>query len=315
MGISKKFAFFLLWTISSVYAIAGKYWVDGIFIKVNDSKVLLSEYFQAIEEAKKQFPQEPYEDIKKAVIDNFLQELLMLERAKELGYSTTKEELKRAFDVLAEKNNMPDGETFLKAAEEAGIPREIMEEKIRKEILIEKVLGNEILPAHDLTELELKEYYEKIKENFKENKKYHLKEIVLTDLKTMEEKTKTIQKELKEGKSFEELALKYSEVPSKTKGGDIGLVEEEGLAEEIKKALEEIKEGEVTKPIVTKYGIHFIYLEKIIPQSYKPFEEVKDTVKEDYKKTKYEETVKKYIENLKSRYLIQINYNLLEEPK
>lgn len=239
----------------------------------------------------------------------------MLERAKELGYSVSKEELKRAFNILAEKNNMPDGETFLKAAEEAGVPIEVMEEKIRKEVLIEKVLGSEILPAHDITELELKEHYEKLKENFKEKQKYHLKEIVLTDIKKMEEKVRNIQKEIKEGKSFEELVSNYSEVPSKAKGGDIGYVEAEDLLEEIKEALKEIKEGEVTKPIVTKYGIHFIYLVKIVPESYKPFEEVKEKVKEDYKKTKYEETVKKYIENLKTRYLVQINYELLEEPK
>lgn len=304
-----------MWTISSLSAIAQKYWIDGILIKVNDSKITLREFYLAMEEIKKQFPQESDENLKNAVIDNFVQELLLIERAKEMGFSVGNEELKKAFEVLAERNNMPDGETFLKAAEEAGVPKEVMEEKIRKEILIEKVLGSEILPAHDLTEIELKEHYEKIKENFKEKEKYHLKEIVLIDLKNISEKIKIIEKELKEGKPFEEIANKYSEVPSKTKGGDIGNVETDSLSEEINNAINEIKEGEVTKPISTKYGVHFIFLVKKIPESYTPFEKVKDQVKDDYKKTKYEETVKKYIENLKIRYLVQINKELLEEPK
>lgn len=289
--------------------------MDGILIKVNENKVTLREFLKAMEEVKAQYPEESYENLKNAVIDNFVQELLMIERAKEMGFSVGREELKRAFDILAEKNNMPDGETFLKAAEEAGIPRDVMEEKIRKEILIEKVLGSEILPSHDLTEIELKEYYEKIKENFKEKEKYHLKEIVLINLKTMEEKLKNIQKELKEGKSFEEVALQYSESPSKTKGGDIGFVEVDGLSEEIKNALKEIQPGQYTKPIPSKYGIQIIYFVKIVPETYKPFEEVKEEVRENYRKAKYEENVKKYIENLKSRYLVQINYELLEEPK
>lgn len=304
-----------MWTVSSLSAIGGKYWIDGVLIKVNENKITLREYLKAMEEIKKQYPNESYEDLKKAVIDNFIQELLMLERAKEMGFSVGKEELKKAFDIVAEKNNMPDGETFLKAAEEAGIPREVMEEKIRKEILIEKVLGSEILPSHDLTEIELKEHYEKIKENFKEKEKYHLKEIVLTNLKTMEEKIKIIQKELKEGKSFEEVCSNYSEAPSKSKGGDIGLVEADGLSEEIKNALMEIKPGQYTKPIVTKYGIHIYYFVEIIPEKFKPFEEVVEEVRENYRKAKYEENVKKYVENLKSRYLVQINYELLEEPK
>lgn len=289
--------------------------MDGVLIKVNESKITLREFFKAMEEARAQFPEESYDNLKNAVIDNFVQELLMLERAKEMGFTVGREEMKKAFDILAERNNMPDGETFLKAAEEAGIPRDVMEEKIRKEILIEKVLGSEILPSHDLTEIELKEHYEKIKENFKEKEKYHLKEIVLTNLKTIEEKTKIIQRELKEGKSFEEVASKYSEAPSKEKGGDIGFVEVDGLSEEIKNALSEIKPGQYTKPIPSKYGIQIIYFVEILPEKYKPFEEVKEEVRENYRKAKYEENVKKYIENLKSRYLVQIDYKLLEEPK
>lgn len=304
-----------MWTISSLSTIAGKYWIDGILIKVNESKITLKEFYLAMEEIKKQYPQESEENLKNAVIDNFVQELLILERAKEMGFSVGNEELKKAFDILAERNNMPDGETFLKAAEESGVSKEVMEEKIRKEILIEKVLGSEILPAHDLTEIELKEHYEKIKENFKEKEKYHLKEIVLIDLKNIPEKVKIIEKELKDGKPFEEIASRYSEVPSKIKGGDIGNVESDSLSEEINNAINEIKEGEITKPITTKYGVHLIYLVEKIPESYTPFEKVKEQVKDDYKKTKYEETVKKYIENLKIRYLVQINKELLEEPK
>lgn len=315
MDIPKKLTFFLLWTISSLSVIAGKYWVDGILIKVNDSRITLREFYLAMEEIKKQFSQESDENLRNAVIDNFVQELLILERAKEMGFSVGNEELRKAFDILAERNNMPDAETFLKVAEEAGVPKEVMEERIKKEILIEKVLGSEILPAHDLTEMELKEHYEKIKENFKEKEKYHLKEIVLIDSKNISEKIKIIEKELKEGKPFEEIAKDHSEVPSKINGGDIGNVDTDSLADEINNALKEIKEGEITKPIKTKYGVHFIFFVEKIPESYIPFEKVKEQVKDDYKKTKYDEKVKKYIENLKSRYLVQINKELLEKPK
>ncbi len=232
-----------------------------------------------------------------------------------MGFEVGKEEMKKAFNFLAEKNNMADGETFLKVAEEAGIPREVMEEKIRKEILIEKVLGAEILPAHDITEVELKEHYEKIKENFKEKEKFHLKEIVLVNPKTLENKIKEVEKGLKEGKNFEELAKLYSEVPSKEKGGDIGEVFIEDLAKEIREGLDGLEEGQISKPIYTRFGVHFLLLVKKIPEKYKSFERVKEEVKEDFKKAKYEEKVKQYVENLKKRYLIQIYEELLEEPK
>lgn len=314
MDLSKKLAFLLFWTISS-YGIGEKFWIDGILIKVNESKITLREFINAIEEVKKTNQDIDEEFIKENIKQNFIQELLLIERAKELGYEVTSHDLKKALEIIAEKNNFHDVEAFLKALNVEGISQEMIEEKLKKEILIEKVIASEVMQTFDITEIELKQHYENIKDNFKEKEKVHLKEIVLINPITLKEKEEKIKRQISLGKDFSEIAKEFSESPSREKGGDIGFIEMEGLSEEILNSIKNLKEGEVAGPIKTKYGVHFILIVEKKGESYLPFEEVKEKVMEDYKNKKYEEKIKKYLENLKSRYLIQINEDLLGVPK
>jgi peptidyl-prolyl cis-trans isomerase C len=61
------------------------------------------------------------------------------------------------------------------------------------------------------------------------------------------EKAKAVISELIKGASFEDLAKKYSEDPSKTKGGDIGFIIEGLRSEFFTKAVFALKQGEFTK--------------------------------------------------------------------
>jgi hypothetical protein len=70
-----------------------------------------------------------------------------------------------------------------------------------------------------------------------------------------------IQKQLKAGKSFDDLAKQYSEDPSnKDKGGDLGIVHENTPFDpNFLKAALALKKGEITKePVKSFYGYHLI---------------------------------------------------------
>lgn len=59
--------------------------------------------------------------------------------------------------------------------------------------------------------------------------------------------------------AFEMLAQKYSECPSKEKGGDLGIFEEGMMVEPFEKAVLAMKKGEITaKPVKTEFGYHVI---------------------------------------------------------
>lgn len=64
---------------------------------------------------------------------------------------------------------------------------------------------------------------------------------------------------LQSGKSFEELASKYSQCPSAEAGGDLGVFNEGRMDETFEEALLALKVGSITsKPVRTRFGYHLI---------------------------------------------------------
>ncbi|WP_373998712.1 peptidylprolyl isomerase [Bdellovibrio bacteriovorus] len=64
---------------------------------------------------------------------------------------------------------------------------------------------------------------------------------------------------LSSGKSFEELAKRYSTCPSAAQGGDLGTFGPGRMDEDFEEAAFALKVGETTaKPVRTRFGFHII---------------------------------------------------------
>ena len=83
---------------------------------------------------------------------------------------------------------------------------------------------------------------------------YRAKHILLED----EEDALEMLSLLENGETFEDLAREYSECDSAQKGGDLGRFATGTMVAEFERALYNLQEGEVSKPVQTKYGFHII---------------------------------------------------------
>lgn len=63
---------------------------------------------------------------------------------------------------------------------------------------------------------------------------------------------------LKEGKTFEELAGKFSKCPSGDQGGDLGFFKKGMMVPEFEAAAFALAPGETSKPVKTQFGYHLI---------------------------------------------------------
>ena len=81
----------------------------------------------------------------------------------------------------------------------------------------------------------------------------------MNDKKEFEPKSNAIKESINEI-GFEETARIYSLSDSKKSGGNLGWIYENQLSKEIKDELNDIKIGDITKPIVTRGGILILKL-------------------------------------------------------
>ncbi|RJS51984.1 peptidylprolyl isomerase [Bacillus subtilis] len=121
---------------------------------------------------------------------------------------------------------------------------DFLKETVKMELLTEKAAKDNI----KVTDADIKEYWEGLKG------KIRASHILVADKKTAEE----VEKKLKKGEKFEDLAKEYSTDSSASKGGDLGWFAKDGMIADFSKVAFKLKTGEVSDPVKTQYGYHII---------------------------------------------------------
>lgn len=188
--------------------------------------------------------------------------------------------------------------------------------EITKRILAEEYIKNHIANIK-INDEELKEYYEKNKNNYKIPEGVKIKHILIYVPKDADEKTEKqafekalkIREKILKGASFEEIVEKYSEdIVSKRKGGDFGIIRKGKNISKMAEEIFKLKTGEISKPLRSLYGYHIVKVVKKIPAKILAYDEVKEEVKKDYLKEKQNKLIKQILRDLKNKYHPKIYY-------
>ena len=164
---------------------------------------------------------------------------------------------------------------------------------------------------------DIEDYYQTKIADFKVKKQYQASHILThikpSDIegdmpqeekqKQAEEKSKLKSNELLErinkGADFGEVAKKYSDDPaSGTNGGSLGEFPKGTMVSAFEKALEKMKPGEISKPVLTPFGYHIIKLKDVEKERIKSLAEVKDKIIQSLKEIKARQRVKRIIKRL-----------------
>ena len=179
--------------------------------------------------------------------------------------------------------------------------------RMKKELAVQ-VWQKKLLDGIKISSKELKEYYNKNKDEFNEKESVHARHILV---KT-EEEAKKIISELsslsgeKLKAKFIELAKSKSTGPSGPKGGDLGYFTQGQMVPAFNAKVFSMKKGTVTKePVKTQFGYHVIYVEDKKPAMTKKFDEVKTFIEQRLKMEKFKKVFKDKMDELQKQATIK----------
>ena len=178
---------------------------------------------------------------------------------------------------------------------------------MKKELAIQ-VWQKKLLGSIKISNKELKDYYNKNKDEFNEKESVHARHILV---KTKAQAEKIISElkglsgqKLKE--KFIELAKKDSTGPSGPKGGDLGYFAQGQMVPAFNSRVFSMKKGTVTlTPVKTQFGYHVIYLEDKKPAMTKTFNEVKTFIEQRLKMEKFKKVFKQKMDELQKSAVIK----------
>ena len=215
--------------------------------------------------------EEFYEALKEASGDQVLQQLVY-EKILSDKYEVTDEEVDER--VQAVKDQL--GDQFETALLSYGYKSE---EDLRNQFKVAMLQEKAALSEVEVTEEEMKQYYEDYKPNIT------ARHILVEDEATAKE----VKQKLDEGADFAELAKEYStDTASAENGGDLGsIAQDANMVPEFLEAAFALEVGQISDPVQSEYGYHIIEITAI---DEKPsYEDMKEDIEYELKVSKLDQ--------------------------
>jgi foldase protein PrsA len=189
-------------------------------------------------------------------------------------------------------------EAFAAALEQNQVSMDKIREDIEVYLLAEKMIGASI----DVSEEEMKTYFEENKDSFDQKEQVKASHILVEDEAT----AKKVKEELDNGKDFAELAKEYStDTSNADKGGDLGYFGKGEMAEEFENAAFALEISAISEPVKTEFGYHIIKLVDKKAAKTAKFDDQKDKIKELLFDQKVQAEYTNWLEEKKAEYEIK----------
>ena len=295
--------------------------VDRIVAVVNDDIITGSELEAAFEPYQKRIAdsykgpdkQKIIAEGKLNILNRMIDSKLIEQRAAKQGQTVRDEE---AFDtikdLLSKKSIQMDD--FLKTLEREGSTFDAYKREIKEQMIRMKLLRREIKAKILVSDEEIGEFYVKHRDDYEGKEAVRIKQILILVPENMDQKTRikrkadaeVIHKRLKDGESFDLLAVQFSQGPSAATGGDIGFVEKGTMLPEVDLVVFKLGKDEISQVITSPIGFHIVKVLDRRGAGIKSIGAVREEIKLKLEEEKMEKKYEEWISDLRKKSHIEI---------
>jgi peptidyl-prolyl cis-trans isomerase SurA len=256
------------------------------------------------------------DEITPQIMVEAVDEMLLVQRGKELGYKLSDEQFKGVLDNIKKENKLESEEQFQAALKAENITMVDLRRNLERSMIVQRVQQNEVMGKIGVTDEEARKYYETHISEFTTPPSVTLREILVTvptDPKGInvaadeaaEARAEEIRRRTAAGDSFEKLASDVSDAPSRANGGLIGPMNVNDLSADMRTTIASLKVGDITPVIRTQRGYQLFKLETSTQTETLPFEQAREQISERVFTDKRKEEFQKYLQKLRSQAIIE----------
>lgn len=239
-------------------------------------------------------------------------ELLLIQRGRELGLALGDQQFTSILDNIKKSNNIETEEQFQAALKQEGMTMADLRRALERQMLASEAQRRDVVDKISVTEAEAKTYYEAHSGEFTTPSEVTLREI-LVEVPVTEKginvaqddaakaEAEDVRKRLLAGEPFPRLAAEFSDAPSKANGGLIGPIRQTELADALQQQLNKMKVGDLTDVIRTARGYQILKLESRTETRVRTFEDARSDISNKVGSDKMSAERLKYLERLRGQ--------------
>lgn len=281
---------------------AGAETISRIAAVVNDEIITTRQLDQRVEAQPREaaMPREQ-------VLQNMITDILIEQRAAEIGIGVSEEDIDRAVQDVEQQNSITTDQ-LEQALVAQGMSMREYREQLRNQILRFKLTGIEVKSKADVTRREIRSYYEAHADDFRRPAQIRLSRISIplgaegSETYTEAEK---VRKDLVSGRAVDEILADWPESMGMD-GGDMGYFKPGELSPMFNEALDGLEAGEVTDILQNGDVLHVLRVEESTPGRTAPLEEVEGEIADQLRSEKMEEKLEEWRTELRENAYIEV---------
>jgi peptidyl-prolyl cis-trans isomerase SurA len=298
--------------------------LEQVLVKVNGDIITKTEFeLRQVQELRNRpalanvSPSSP--ELQKAIMEvtpelilSAVDELLLVQRGRELGYAMGDEQFKNVLENIKKENKIETEDQFQQALRESGMTLPELRQQIERSMLVQRVQQTDVMEKISVTEEESHTYYDGHRNEFTTPAEITLREIFIEvpqderginvaaddDARA---KAEDVRKRLLAGEPFPRLAAEFSAAPSKANGGLVGPLKEEDLATALQKLISAMKVSDVSEVMRVPRGYQVLKLESRSETKIRAFDDARDDISRKVANRKMQGELMKYLDRLREQ--------------
>ncbi len=300
--------------------------VDRVVAIVNDDVITLSEVneegkplFQRVaEQAPASELSEALKQVRKTVVEKLIEKKIMLQEARKANISVSEEEIDKALEHIMSRNKTTKKQ-FQAQLASMGMTEEQYRKNLESQVLSSKLVNFEVRSKVIIPEDKIIDYYDTHYTERVGEGGFYILQIGFTWDNTASDsdalkteagnKAERIRSLAVADQDFRELARQYSNLPSASDGGDIGVVKRDDMSPAMLETISNTTPGKISGIIETSSGFQFFKVlssqeGQIITKV--PYESVKEEIYDALYQQEIQARFEDWLKRMKSSSYIKI---------
>jgi peptidyl-prolyl cis-trans isomerase SurA len=298
--------------------------VEEIIARVNNEIITRSELDKARTTAEEDAKQEcegkctpeqlrvDVEDRQKNALRDLIDQSLLAQRGKDMSINVEPEVIKK-LDQIRIQNKFDTMEDLEKAVSSQGLNWEDFKDNIRKSILTQRVISQEVGSHITIGKEEVEKYYNDHKKEYVRPEQVALREIEVStekkadaDLPELKKKAETALKRVKDGEDFGEIAKRFSDGSTAKQGGFLGIYKRGELSKELEDIVFKMKKNDLTEVMDTKQGYLVLQVLEHYDEGEQPLAKVENEIMDKLYSARMEPALREYLKTLREQSYVVI---------
>jgi peptidyl-prolyl cis-trans isomerase C len=283
--------------------------VNGQDVKKSDFDLLV----RNIELSRGPIPTERRDEVLRAALNQLVEYTLLQQEAKTRKVTVSDAEVNERIKEM--QGQFPTEEAFKKALSARDMSIDRLRDDARVDMVITRMVEDEVATAQTPTDAECKDYYDKNPDRFKLGEAVRASHILILADEKADETTKkkaraqieAVNKRVKAGEDFAQLAKEHSQDGSAAQGGDLDFFGRGRMVPPFEQAAFALKPGEVSDIVTTQFGYHIIKVTERRTESTIPFDDqLQERLRQILTEQKKQEKAASFVASLKQKSKIEV---------